>query len=84
MGVYQIQVRVSLDDYPTITKIATFMLTINPCVVEVFEFASGPADTDYVIEATEKSLGRLVASQGVCTYQVTYELVTQMSFISIN
>ena len=37
-----------------------------------------------MIEATEKSLGLLVASQGVCTYQVTYELVTPMSFITID
>ena len=59
-------------------------MTINPCQVATFEFVSGPLDTDYVIEATEKNLGTLVVSQGVCTYQQSYELVVPLEFMTID
>ena len=83
-GIYTVQIKVSLDDYPEISAIADFSVIVNPCTVDVLEFTAGPADQRYKIEDPTQSLGFLTTSQGVCTYEVTYELVTPKSFISID
>ena len=84
IGKYEIQVKVSLANYPDVSTTTIFTLIINPCVFEALTVTAGPSDAEYNIRSGIKSLGPILVSQDLCNYPISYEVLGDETFVTID
>ena len=83
IGSHQVQLKISLAEYPEVSIIKEFTVTVDPCQVSEIQILSGPSDVNYEIKTAKTKLGTLSTSQGSCSYDVTYTVFDTVSFLSI-
>lgn len=83
VGSHLVQLKISLAEYPEVSIIKEFTVTVDPCQVSEIEILSGPSDVSYEIKTPIAKLGTFSTSQGSCNYDVTYTVFDTVSFLSI-
>jgi len=83
IGSHQVKLKISLVEYPEVSIIKEFTVTVNPCQVSEIDILSGPYEVNYEIKSPKAKLGTFLTDQGSCGYSVTYTVFDTVSFLSI-
>ena len=84
VGQHRIVIKAFLADYPDQATQSSFTLKVDPCIVSKLTFIEAPANSEYMIQSGQKSLGMLNVDQGICEYEVLYEVVSEKGFVVID
>ena len=86
IGVHEIVVKAFLNDYPEISSLYSFKLTINPCTITEFTGVVKPTKLNYQIGAPSVNSFKMTFTQlDSCGYTENIQIVTDLpEFVTFN
>ena len=85
VGQYTVQISTELTDYPAVTKIATFVVTVNPCQISSFTGSASIDNQDYLLGSeTETTFALNFIQVNACGYPEELTFIDLPDFMTFN